>query len=239
MQRVKGRIHEPIQLEQFYKHTVCRPLYLSMNFLGHFVIDHQEGKSLYNAGLLGPDLIRNASKGQFKPNWKEGLHPEDWLKGGRQHLQRDAWFHQHPFFQLVYSENRDEVREVFQSVQLPRFYFGLHVAIEMCLDKALLSLYPQAAQHMYRDLESSLPQISEWLHEHKFPQAIAGVERFIESRYIEKYQADSDLAYGLMRVYRQTGASQTDWSSEQLTMVTDVMGQLLSSNLKYLSKLGL
>ena len=208
-----------------------------MNFLGHYVFDHQEGQSLFNAGLLGPDLIRNASKGQFKPNWKEEVHPLDWHRGARKHLQRDAWFHQHPFFKILYSENRDSVRTAFESVQIPRFYFGLHVAIEMSLDKALLTLHPKAAQHMYSDLETAFPQIAQWLNEQEFPQAIAGVERFIDSRYIERYQADSDLAYGLMRVYMQTGASRQEWSNEQLTVVADIMGQLVKSNQKHLPSL--
>ncbi|MFM1898689.1 MAG: hypothetical protein RL577_929 [Bacteroidota bacterium] len=208
-----------------------------MNFLGHFVLDHQEGQSLYNAGLLGPDLIRNASKGQFKPNWKDEIHPIDWHRGARQHLQRDAWFHQHPFFHILYSENRDSVRQAFESVQIPRFYFGLHVAIEMSLDKALLTLYPNAAQRMYSDLEKAFPQIAQWLTEQEFPQAIAGVERFIDSRYIERYQANSDLAYGLMRVYMQTGASQQEWSAKQLAVVAGIMGQLVESNQKHLPSL--
>lgn len=201
------------------------------------MFDHQEGQSLYNAGLLGPDLIRNASKGQFKPNWKEEVHPLDWHRGARQHLQRDAWFHQHPFFKMVYEENRDSVKQSLEFVQIPRFYFGLHVAIELSLDKALLTLHPQAAQHMYSDLEMAFPQIAQWLNEQAFPQAIAGVERFIDSRYIERYQADSDLAYALMRVYMQTGASRNEWSNEQLAVVADIMAQLVQSNQKHLPSL--
>lgn len=119
-------------------------------------------------------------------------------------------------------------------MQIPRFYFGLHVAIEMSLDKALLNVYPQAAQQMYSDLETAFPQIAQWLHEQQFPQAIAGVERFIDSRYIERYQANSDLAYGLMRVYQQTGASREDWSPIQLSAVSEIMEQLVESNKKHL-----
>jgi beta-N-acetylglucosaminidase len=95
-------------------------------------------------------------------------------------------------------------------------------------------VHQQAAQHMYSDLETAFPQIAQWLHDQQFPQAIAGVERFIESRYIERYQANSDLAYGLMRVYQQTGASQKEWTSEQLSAVSEIMQQLVESNQKHL-----
>ncbi len=209
----------PMPFKQSPRPRVCPIVYLGVNFLGHYLLDFEENNALYNAGLLAPDLIRNATRGRFKPAWNLESNPLDWHRGALQHMQRDAWFHQHEFFENVYQHSRDWVRESFLQAQIPRFYFGLHVGIEMALDKALIFEHPGAPARMYQDLEKAFPSIEQWLTEHRQDQAIAGVQRFIESRYIERHQEDQDLAYGLMRVYLQTGAIQTEWNQDQLQAV--------------------
>lgn len=154
-----------------------------------------------------------------------------------QHLKRDAYFHESPFFKNVYSQIHPHAKEAFASAGIPRFWFGTHVMIEMILDSVLIEKHPELLNQMYLDLEKSMNQINDHLLlvEHLCPDIfISGMQKFLDSKFLYKYKSDG-LIYGLNKVYRQVGAESKDWEIKNpLLKLSESMKELMLLNLEKL-----
>ena len=118
-----------------------------MNFFSHFMVDHQIHRPNFNVGLIAPDLLRNFTPKHckfdfvdFQQQTSNHAHPNnpalhDFFSGCLQHIERDKEFHQSPFFQEAYQTLRESWRNTCLEFNIPKYWFSLHVLIEMMLDK--------------------------------------------------------------------------------------------------------
>ena len=190
-----------------------------MNFFSHFYFDQDPNSPSYNFGLLAPDLLRN-----FTPNlYDKALvsHPQETMdieRGCLQHLIRDKDFHDSVFFNEVYQELRDPIRNVFMDSKIPRFWFGIHIMIEMWLDRLLIAKNPKQLKDFYHMLDKAKNDIPAFLDRinHQDPETfITRYGRFIESRYLEKYTIDESILYGLNQVFKSTKVISDTWTEQQ------------------------
>lgn len=198
-----------------------------MNFFSHFYFDQDPNSPSYNFGLLAPDLLRN-----FTPNlYDKALvsHPQETMdieRGCLQHLNRDKDFHNSVFFNEVYQELRNPVRNVFIDTQIPRFWFGIHIMIEMWLDRLLIAKNPKQLKDFYHMLDKAKNDIPAFLDRinHQDPETfITRYGRFIESRYLEKYTIDLSILYGLNQVFKSTRIMSDSWTKQQEQRLLDLI----------------
>ena len=137
-----------------------------MNFFSHFFVDYQPNKPAFNAALIAPDMLRNFTPNQSKfqldqfqkltaPN-REKSNPilHDLFNGCMQHLQRDKEFHQSHVFQQIYQLQRNNWQSACSKLNIPRFWFSLHVIIEIMIDSYLINNNLEKLQLFYTNLES-------------------------------------------------------------------------------------
>ncbi len=219
-----------------------------MNYFSHYYFDHHPESSEFNFGLLAPDLLRNYSKDSYNkskvahatliynklintPN--SSIQISDFFKGMEMHLTRDKSFHKSVFFESVYQEIHPTIEEAFLKASIPRFWFALHILIEMQLDQFLIRLHPEKLNTFYENLsqlsESTLLQMLNSV-DHQNPQKfIEGFTRFLEVQFLKKYTDHSGIIYGLNRIYQQIGIQKQDWTIEQITILTPVLIQIAFS----------
>ncbi len=209
-----------------------------MNFFSHFLFDQDPSSPAYNFGLIAPDLLRNFTPNQYnktlvsKP--KEKLDIE---RGCLQHLIRDQDFHNSAFFEEVYQELRNPVRNVFIDTQIPRFWFGIHIIIEMWLDRLLVMKNLNQLEHFYHMLDHARKDLPAFLDRisHQDPETfMIRFDRFIESRYLAKYPIDLSILYGLNQVFKSTRILNNSWTKQQeqrLLELIPVIDQIIDQRL--------
>lgn len=194
-----------------------------VNFFSHYFFDHSKSDSVYNFGLLTPDLLRNFTPSAFNKNLlTHSQLTEAWKNGIHQHINRDKLFHNSLFFQSVYSENRELALTTFKNANLPKFWFALHVLIEMILDKFLIQKNNQLLHNFYNELESVTPKIPNLLTEIEHKEIdifLKRFEGFYTHQYLFKYQSHEGITYGLNRIYNQIKLSSVDWTAAQFTQL--------------------
>jgi len=198
-----------------------------VNFFSHFFFDQDPSSPAYNFGLIAPDLLRNFTPNQYnktlvsKP--KEKLDIE---RGCLQHLIRDQDFHNSAFFEEVYQELRNPVRNVFIDTQIPRFWFGIHIIIEMWLDRRLVMKNLNQLEHSYHMLDHARKDLPAFLDRisHQDPETfMIRFDRFIESRYLAKYPIDLSILYGLNQVFKSTRILSNSWTKQQEQSLLDLI----------------
>ena len=201
-----------------------------MNFFAHYYFDHKPSKPIYNFGLLTPDLLRNFTPNDYNKHLL--VHPTQhspWFEGISQHINRDKSFHHSPFFDAVYKNCRENCKSVFEICKIPRFWFALHVVIEMILDKVLIQQDNEKLSQFYLELETVKPELPVLLGqiEHQnIPLFEQRFDRFLESKYLYKYQESHGIIYGLNRVFIQVGASNREWNETQYLQLTHLVNHI-------------
>ncbi len=204
-----------------------------MNYFSHYYFDYIPNQLEYNFGILAPDLLRNYSKDAYNKgiishafstynklsNESNGSVAEmNFFKGMASHLERDKSFHDSPFFNSVYQATHKIVESSFKEARITRFWFALHVLIEMQLDQYLIHKHPETLHQFYADLNQISDETLNHLLstvEHRNPEKFKlGFKRFLESRYLFKYADNQGIIYGLNRIYHQVGITKDEWSSE-------------------------
>ncbi len=198
-----------------------------MNFFAHYYFDKIDNNPIHTFGLLTPDLLRNFTPNDFDK--KLLIHPnnhEIWQLGISKHFLRDKDFHNSEFFKLTYNECHDTIRETFKECEIRRFWFALHVIIEMILDKVLIQQNKKELDLFYSELAISIDHIPSLLLQINHQNTdlfIARMNRFIESKYLEKYLENEGIVYGLNRIFNQVGADKTDWTETQFSKLTSLV----------------
>jgi hypothetical protein len=209
-----------------------------VNLFSHFFFDQDPNSPAYNFGLLAPDLLRNFTPNQYNKTLVS--HPQETLdieRGCLQHLIRDKDFHNSAFFEEVYQELRNPVRNVFIDTKIPRFWFGIHIMIEMWLDRLLIMKNPNQLENFYRILDHAKKDIPAFLDRinHEDPETfMIRFDRFIESRYLEKYPIDLSILFGLNQVFKSTKVINETWTKHQehhLLELIPVIDRALESRL--------
>jgi hypothetical protein len=189
-----------------------------VNFFGHYHLDHIPNNPKHNFGILTPDLLRNFTANLYDKNLLHHLSDSDWQIGVLKHFERDKHFHQSIFFKETYQACHEITKNIFQNTNIPRFYFALHVLIEMILDKVLINEDENKLHEFYKQLELCKPEIPSLLEliNHQNPNLfLERYNRFLESKYLFKYLNDFGIVYGLNRIYIQVNAYQLEWNEKQ------------------------
>lgn len=200
-----------------------------MNFFSHYFFDNVGKNPAYSFGLIAPDLLRNFTKNQYH---KKGLtHPTilgEIEKGCLQHMERDKSFHQSKFFETTYNDLRSSFQSTCEKFGIPRFWFGLHVLIELWLDRILINRYPNTLIEFYEDLNSVQTELKEFLNriDHNNPALfMSRYQQFCINQYLRKYTHNESIFYGLNQIYKSTGAHRTDWSEDQKSGLLNLVNE--------------
>ncbi len=196
----------------------------SMNFFSHFFVDFQPHRPAFNAALIAPDILRNFSPGQAKfqfehfqqitsinqPQADPILH--DFFNGCLQHIQRDKEFHQSPIFHEIYQLQRDNWQLMCLELQIPRFWFSLHVVIEIMIDSYLINNNLEKLQLFYIVLESQQETYRKALKLMGHDQIDHFMERytrFYTNQYLFHYQDLERVGFALHKIHEQVKLDST------------------------------
>jgi hypothetical protein len=192
-----------------------------MNYLTHFLIDHEKNRPLYNFGLALPDLINVAQRG-WKPAKGNDLSiaPHDakeiW-SGFQQHLKADASFHNIPLFTSHSKRLRRELENAGLTEPGVRLFFAAHVLLEMLIDRHIVKTRRNIVDMFYENIEQVKEvQIESFFHASGTPipaKFLEFFERFRESRYLFEYEKDKGLYYSLNRLLGR--AKQPAYTTEE------------------------
>lgn len=216
-----------------------------MNYFSHYFFDHHPDSSEFNFGLLAPDLLRNYSKDSY--NKSKVAHSSsiynklintpnssiillDFFKGMITHLERDKSFHNSVFFESVYQEIHPTIESAFKKASIPRFWFALHILIEMQLDQFLIRSYPEKLNAFYENLsqlsETNTLKILQAVDHQNPTKFIDGFNRFLEVKYLQKYSDHAGIIYGLNRIYQQIGIQKQEWTTQQYEILLPLLAQI-------------
>jgi len=179
-----------------------------MNYLTHFLVDHQKDRPLYNFGLVLPDLV-SVSQRNWKPSKPGGFsNSNDAVKeiwaGYQQHLIADASFHNIPLFTVESRRLRVELEEAGLSAPGVRLFFAAHVLLEMLIDRHIVKTRRPMAESFYDQLNSvTEPEIIAFFEASGTPIPANFLEffnRFRESKYLFEYEKNQGLFYSLNRL---------------------------------------
>ncbi|MCB0734485.1 MAG: hypothetical protein H6608_07040 [Flavobacteriales bacterium] len=176
-----------------------------MNFLAHYYFDQRPGEPYHNLGLLFPDLFRNFIRGgrlkvnELTADFEEG---HALINGCLQHISSDKLFHNwdgfHALMDLVTSDLRQSGHTISKD------WFIAHILSELVIDEYLARTHERLATELYTDFEqlelNKLQQFFEGNELANFEQFERGLDRFMEVRYLEKYQDSASILYALGRI---------------------------------------
>ena len=198
-----------------------------MNFFAHYYFDKIENNPIHTFGLLTPDLLRNFTPNDYDK--KRLHHPEIheiWQLGISKHFLRDKNFHNSEFFTTTYNECHETIRSTFEACEIRRFWFALHVMIEMILDKVLIQKNPQDLDQFYTEISDSkefIPGLIHQINHQKIDVFMTKIDRFTESKYLYKYLENDGIVYGLNRIFNQVGADKSDWTIAQFSKLVELV----------------
>lgn len=154
----------------------------------------------------------------------------DFFKGMITHLERDKSFHNSVFFESVYQEIHPTIESAFKKASIPRFWFALHILIEMQLDQFLIRSYPEKLNAFYENLsqlsETNTLKILQAVDHQNPTKFIDGFNRFLEVKYLQKYSDHAGIIYGLNRIYQQIGIQKQEWTTQQYEILLPLLAQI-------------
>jgi hypothetical protein len=183
-----------------------------MNFFSHFLVDSIPGNPTYNAALIAPDLFRHFLSKNNRFDWKKIIHqpqyaPENlknFCQGSIQHINRDALFHQSDFFETIYQNHRTQWEKLHETEGVQRWWFTLHVSIELIIDKLLIENNLDNLVFFYSTLENETKTYLEFLDIVEHPEKekfITRFNRFKESQYLFHYRNMEGILYALFKIH--------------------------------------
>lgn len=207
-----------------------------MNFFAHFLIDHKPNQPIFNCALIAPDIIRSFTPDNKRFNWEHIQQDpnstallKEFAEGCLQHIQRDKQFHDSPMFHEIYQECRTPWKEISIEIDLERFWFSLHVTVEMIIDKILISNNLEKLKLFYQTMNDQAVVYENILNQQNYPHTNYFLERynrFCESKYLFHYQQPEKIAYALHRIHQSLGIS-TPWheNNNHLNLLVSVINQ--------------
>ena len=193
---------------------------------------------MYNFGLLLPDLLRNYSKNSYNKRILHYENSSEIFRGAQQHFLRDKLFHQHIFFEKVQQNIYESVKLTFEKYNIQRYWFGIHVIVELILDKYLINNNLIILDKFYMDVKYAISSDLNWLkiiehnNDHQF---INSMKRFCEFRFLNKYTEVGGTMIGLNKIYQFIKADPSDWIENkklwaELLKLEEVIYKEVSSN---------
>jgi len=171
---------------------------------------------MYHLGLVFPDFLKTFTEQRFKPSSNSSAN-SSLMEGAKQHLVRDAHFHNHAFFH----ENCKTISQIINNSaakNIPKTFFLAHIILEIALDRVLMDQNIGRLDNFYKELENIDRTV---LNKHFQENQLNNYELFIQkldnftlSRWMYKYLDDENFSYSLNRVYFRIGYNQ-QWNKEQ------------------------
>lgn len=175
-----------------------------MNFLLHYIIDHQKGNNYFNTGLIIPDLAKGAVKSFIGEHIFSVKEHESIHQGALRHIQSDKLFHASAFFESNNQLFNQLIKDTPFSPALHRKWFIAHILFELMLDRIFVKYQPNLVNQFYDDLLSIDTQVlKSYLENMGASQSDRYMERFRhfrEVQFIRYYIDNNKLLYSLNRI---------------------------------------
>lgn len=183
---------------------------------------------MYHLGLLFPDFLKHFTLQRFKPLNEHDNHPIS--IGAMQHIERDANFHSHAFFDEMCSEIAAFIDKTPASA-IPKTWFLAHILLEMGIDRILMEKHPNLLDEFYKELVMVKEgEIESYFRHNNLAQAsvfFAKLSKFNESRWLFQYLDDEKLPISLNHVYFRIGLSEK-WDSDINIALVNSLPELLN-----------
>lgn len=220
-----------------------------MNFFAHFLVDRIHQKSNYNAALIAPDLFRHFLRENNRFNWlhlknepeiiASNLHV--FCEGGLQHIQRDKQFHQSPLFDNIYHKHRIDWINLAKNHGLERWWFSLHVSVELIIDKILINNHLNELFEFYNTLvleRDSYINLLQYLNHEEIDTFKNRFDKFLESQYLFHFREFTGIAYALHRIHGSLKIS-TPWHPNDVSVITAALQRVETSIIENTNNIGL
>jgi hypothetical protein len=200
----------------------------TLNFLLHYITDHQKGNSYYNTGLIIPDLAKGAVVSfTHSPPIQHALLQQI-HEGSLQHIKTDKLFHASLFFEKYNNGFNQLLKQFPFSPALQRKWFIAHILFELMLDKVFVIFKPHLVKQFYADL---LSIDNDYLHQYLVnlgaKDTVVFINRFNhfrEVQYINYYTDNIKLLYSLNRIMLRVGLPELSKNDGELML--DVMNHI-------------
>lgn len=191
---------------------------ISMNFFSHFFVDAEPQNPSFNAALIAPDILRNFTPTQSKFHFdhflqttqkdqaQENHRLNQFFRGCAQHIQRDKWFHQSSLFNEIYLSQRDNWQLNCPRIGIPRFWFSLHVMIEIMIDSYLINNNLEKLHIFYQTLEieeETYRSALECMGHTQIDIFMERYRRFYTNQYLFHYQDLERVGFALHKIHEQ------------------------------------
>lgn len=151
-------------------------------------------------------------------------------------------FHQHPFFEKIQQKIHEPFKNTFQKYGIGRYWFGIHVIVELILDKYLIKNNLTFLDKLYSDVEFSIQSDRNWMKtiEHNNPsQFISSMNKFCEFKFLHKYTEVGGTMIGLNKIYQFVKADTKEWREnkdlwKELILLEDIVYDEVANNYKLL-----
>jgi hypothetical protein len=207
-----------------------------MNFFSHFLVDHHPHKPAYNVALIMPDLLRNFTPKSCKFHFHDSLTAlkstpnadqdlVDFFQGCLQHIARDKTFHASHFFENSYQFLRNDWKNICQTFDIPKYWFSLHVLIEIMLDKHYIDNNLQKLTLFYHQLKTERQIVDKALKylQHPNPNLFfERYDRFCEVQYLFHYQQIDRIAFALHRIFMQVNIPTQWYENHEAEIVKEI-----------------
>jgi hypothetical protein len=121
-------------------------------------------------------------------------------------------------FHEIYAICRNEWSQTSKEIGLERFWFSLHVTVEMIIDKIFISNNLEKLIEFYFTMSNHEKTYIEILKELQYQNIEIfqyRYQRFCESAYLFHYQQPEKIAYALHRIHKSLGIP-TPWHDQQI-----------------------
>jgi hypothetical protein len=179
-----------------------------MNFLTHYYCDRKTADPFYNLGLAVPDLMS-----MFKRGWRIGNHQLKYpaegkyfsiIQGVKQHLLADQYFHQSDFFLRSTSMIKQLMLEKHLQYRGTHFLFLSHLLLEICIDRIIVTKFPEVVADFYSDISAVPPQIvNDFFDEIEVPIPegfFVFYERFARDKFLYNYDDIEKIIFMYNRI---------------------------------------
>jgi hypothetical protein len=214
-----------------------------MNFFAHFLVDRKPNQPQFNAALIAPDLLRHFLPDNNRINWQSLKNDEEIISanltsfcdGGLQHILRDKLFLQSSFFEKIYQNHRESWSKLGTAHGLERWWFSLHVSVELIIDKILISNHVNSLYEFYNILADNrlcYKTLLTLLNHKQEELFLLRFDKFLESQYLFHYREFSGIAYALHRIHYSLNIP-TPWHPNNthpiITALNDIESDIIAN----------
>ncbi len=160
-----------------------------MNFLSHYYIDRTYEDSLFFLGVSTPDLASLFRRDcRIRPHMlppapsrEEDPLMHSFHQGVSRHFEADALFHSCDFFFKETHDISQRIRETIPDSGKSRPSFIAHIALELILDRILISHHADLIPNYYGHFLAVNPEVTARLTERAMGRKLDGYPNFLKS----------------------------------------------------------